>query len=501
MAWLFSSKKSQKKSSTNQNRAVDIDALLTDTDAALKAFAGSVQSGEELLQALGVSRSVAVKAALVDSEVESCREDLRAAMNQSAWRLYGEEADDAHIDRLWKIVKKHLPTLTEIVLSAKLGGYAVAEYIYHKEEDGFLSIAQIRNKSIDSYSVNYAGELIKQGDNGEEKLERDLKYLLLINNPSDDEPAGDLTVARLFPALMLRQHGARYAMQFIRRYAQPYIVGKTAADKTDFASRLFTFANGGAMAIDHDDELSLLKIDGNGDAFLNLERLANAQIQKLLLGRVKTGDLQNGSRSAQETEEDTRIERINAYLSLLGNAVTHLINAVVEVNKHWGLPITAPNGLFFEFEKEIKVDLERANRDAIYINAGVFKPTKEYITDILGIEEQHFSMSNEQLEMSNGQLSRRVGNSPATRQSRLPEWLLSQGFGTLSVDSDDEDEITPTEQALIYPFLVKVFDAMAKAQTAQEFQAALTAMDFSDEEKTVINLHLPDLVRAYIQAA
>ena len=54
---------------------------------------------------------------------------------------------------------------------------------------------------------------------------------------------------------------------------------------------------------------------------------------------------------------------------------------------------------------------------------------------------------------------------------------------------------------MIYPFLVKVFDAMAKAQTAQEFQAALTAMDFSDEEKTVINLHLPDLVRAYIQAA
>ena len=133
MAWLFSSKKSQKKSPEKQNRAVDIDALLTDTDAALKAFAGSVQSGEELLQALGVSRSVAVKSALVDSEVESCREDLRAAMNQSAWRLYGEEADDAHIDRLWKIVKKHLPTLTEIVLSAKLGGYAVAEYIYHKE--------------------------------------------------------------------------------------------------------------------------------------------------------------------------------------------------------------------------------------------------------------------------------------------------------------------------------------------------------------------------------
>ena len=500
--WLFSRKKqsnpNKQAGSQKNSQTLSLDDLLLDTEAALKAFVAGGQSGEELLAALGVSRQVATKAALVDSEVASCREDLRSAMNQSAWRLYGEDADDAHIDRLWKVIKKHLPTLTELVLSAKLSGFSVGEYIYKVEEDGFITIDKIRNKSgnLDAYSVKYSGELIKQGDKGEEVLDTELKYSLLINNPTDDEPAGDMTVARLFPALMLRQHGMRFAMQFVKRYAQPLIIGKTAGDKTVLRDDLYALNSGGAAAIDHDDDISLLTLSGDGNAFGLLEKLANAQIQKLLLGRVKTGDLANGSRSAQETEESTRIERINAYLALLSNAVSHLIDALIVVNREWGLPITAPNGLFFEFEKEIKIDLNRANRDKIYIDAGVFKPTKEYMTDILGIEEQHFELvSSEELAVSSERLS---GSLKRLFSHKTPAWLLPNRVRLAMTEQEDDEEITPTEQALIYPFLVKIFDALSRADTAEDFQAALNAMDLSEEENAIIATHLPEIVKAYL---
>ncbi|MBQ9725405.1 MAG: DUF935 family protein [Neisseriaceae bacterium] len=482
-------KKSQSANKPDNARTVQLDDLLNDTELALKMFESAGQSGEVLLNNLGVSRDQALKACNVDSEVESCKEDLRAACTQSAWRIYGENAHDEHIDRLWKIIKQHLPTFVEVVLTAKLNGFCVAEYIYEVEDDGFITLAKIRNKSgsLDKYGVKYSGELLRNGENGEEILDTDLKYLLLINHPTDDEPAGDMTMARLFPALMLRQHGARYAMQFVKRYAQPLIVGKTAGDKGVLAGQLFQLNGGGATAIDHDDEISLLTLQGTGEAFPLLEKLANAQIQKLLLGRVKTGDLANGSRSAQETEEATRIERINAYLALLNNAISHALNALIVVNQQWGKPIIAPNGVFFEFEKEIKIDLNRANRDKIYIDAGVFTPTKEYIVEVLGIDEQYFELGvrNEKLGVKPQQM---------TYSFNAVKQLLTANSSLLT-----DEEITPTEQALIYPFLVKVFDAMSKAETAQDFQAALNEMDFSDEEKTLINQHLPEIVAAYIK--
>ena len=60
--------------------------------------------------------------------------------------------------------------------------------------------------------------------------------------------------------------------------------------------------------------------------------MANARIQKVLLGKVKTSDLAHSSRAAQETEEAARQDRIGAYLTLLGLAVQHAVDALVAVN-------------------------------------------------------------------------------------------------------------------------------------------------------------------------
>ena len=102
-----------------------IDALVTDTAYALDSFMGSAESSDQLLDRLGLSREQVFAAVNSDDEVESCKEDLRTAMMASGWRLYGNDTDDEQLDRLSRAVRKNLSAFVELVLTARLNGYAV----------------------------------------------------------------------------------------------------------------------------------------------------------------------------------------------------------------------------------------------------------------------------------------------------------------------------------------------------------------------------------------
>lgn len=324
---------------TKNTQKTNIKTLLTDTELALDAFAASAESASELLRRLGLSRTEALNAADSDEEVESCKEDLRAAMGSSSWRIWGEGSDETQINRLYKIVRTHFSVFVDLVLTAKLAGYAVAEYVFAPEADGFLTLKKVINQSgnIDRYRPRRDGSLSFQSPVGEEILDTELKYLFITNRASASDPAGDPAVARLFPSIMLRRHGLKFAMQFIRRYAQPYIVGKTDSDKDEFNQALYGFNSGGAATIGSEDAIDILKLDVDGSAFKRMESLANARIQKLMIGKVKTTDLETGSRAAQETEEHARNDRIDAYLALLSRAIQHAIDSVITANQYWGL--------------------------------------------------------------------------------------------------------------------------------------------------------------------
>ena len=84
-------------------------------------------------------RQQALDAVVSDDEVAACLEDLHSAMQNKAWRIYGEDLNDDDKDRLWKTLKRHLPALAEIVLTARLGGYGVGRYVYQPEPTAFFN--------------------------------------------------------------------------------------------------------------------------------------------------------------------------------------------------------------------------------------------------------------------------------------------------------------------------------------------------------------------------
>lgn len=442
-----------------KKQKIDLKALEVNTASALAQF-GDNSTADTLLNELGINRGDLIKVTALDEEFESCREDIRTYMLAKSWRIWGMDADEDMINRLYKMLRPHLKTLTEVAITARLGGYAVAEYIYRREADGLWVIEQISNKGteLDSYDPKATGELIYNAGGEEIALNREVKFLLLTSRADANNPKGDALAVRAYPAVQLRKKGLPYAMQFIQRYAQPYVVikhGGFGASLSEVANKVFAFISGGAIAIGKDDELAIHKLDSDGQAFVRIERLANMRIQKLLLGRVKTSELENGSRSAQETDDETRDNRMRGYLDLLEEAAQHAINAVLAVNRAFGMAITAPQGLWFEFDKPADISVARAERDAKYLATGQVRLTKDYYTDILGFEEAHIEM---------------VEQAPAAAPLML---------SLASHDATDEKNLAH-DRRMLAPKMDALLAALAEADSYAAFEAALANLILPD---------------------
>ena len=458
--------------------AATVQTLITDTDNALESLMGSGESADQLLTRLGVSRQQAFETISSDDEVESCREDLRTAMLSKTFRLWGEDANDDEINRLWRIMRKHLPVLVEAVLTAKLNGYAVIRYVYEQEEDGFLSVGKVSDKSteLDKYTPKADGSLTYYSDNGEVTVDTNVVYLLLTNRATSTNPAGEMAGARLYPAVAIRKQGFIYAAQFIKRYAQPYMVGYIEGETESFSSKLFSFIAGGAIAVNREDRIEMLQNNADGQAFQRLEQVANRRIQKALLGKVKTSDLENGSRAAQETEEETKGDRIDGYLYMLGLAAQHMVDALLMVNEAYGKTIHAPKGLWFEFNKKTEIDIKRADRDTKYAKDANLRFTEDYYTDVLGFEPNHFVLAEEATTPT-------AGN--ASLSARL---------------SDKYKQGNPLN-AFSQPKIDAIASALDECESFADFEAKLSGMDLSEGDNALIQRVLGDAVHEFIKGS
>ena len=458
--------------------AATVQTLITDTDNALESLMGSGESADQLLKRLGVSRQQAFETISSDDEVESCREDLRTAMLSKTFRLWGEDANDDEINRLWRIMRKHLPVLVEAVLTAKLNGYAVIRYVYEQEEDGFLSVGKVSDKSteLDKYTPKADGSLTYYSDNGEVTVDTNVVFLLLTNRATSTNPAGEMAGARLYPAVAIRKQGFIYAAQFIKRYAQPYMVGYIEGETESFSSKLFSFIAGGAIAVNREDRIEMLQNNADGQAFQRLEQVANRRIQKALLGKVKTSDLENGSRAAQETEEETKGDRIDGYLYMLGLAAQHMVDALLMVNEAYGKTIHAPKGLWFEFNKKTEIDIKRADRDTKYAKDANLRFTEDYYIDVLGFEPNHFVLAEEATTPT-------VGN--ASLSARL---------------SDKYKQGNPLN-AFSQPKIDAIASALDECESFADFEAKLSGMDLSEGDNALIQRVLGDAVHEFIKGS
>lgn len=467
-----------------KKRQAAVKYLTAATEDALSNMFADMTGNDTLLARLGVGRQHAFDAVYADDEVAACAEDLRAAMLAKPWRLYGDGLSEEDKDRLWKMLRQHMGILAETVLDARLNGYGVARYVYAQGDDG-IRIANVSSKrgELERFVPYRDGSLMYRGTAGEEVCDTNVMYLFLTHRATSTNPAGEMAAARLYAPVALRSKGFVFAAQFITRYAQPYMVAKinagTDEEHRGFMRRFIDFLGGGAVSIEREDDVKMLQNTADGQAFKRLENLANARIQKTLLGKVKTSDLETGSRAAQETEENNRAERIASYLVMLSRAAQHFVDAAVMVNNAYGRPIHAPKGVWFEFEDEVRIDKTRAERDKMYLEAGQLVLTEEYYRDVLGFEESHFKL-------------REPPAVPQQTDAKM-SLRLSDGLARHAPDT--------AEQAIARPKMEAVLGLLENCKDYAEFEAKLSELDLGKGDNLLIQRLVSDGLAAWADGA
>lgn len=458
-----------------KKQKVDQKTLLIAVDSALEG--SDAVSADQLLQETGKTRQELLDAVMADDEVISCRADIESAINAAAWRIWGDDVDEELINRLYRMFRRLYNDIAGIAILANFNGYCVGEYVFKKEPDGFLSIDRVLSKDgeLDNYTPMRDGSVLLKTEDESIAIDQAIKYLVLTSKAVPARPAGEMMIVRAYPAVALRKREWAYAGQFIARYSQPYVVGKQGSDSGfgttlgDFTSKIFSFINGGAAGIGKDDTIELHQLSGNGEAFELFERLANRRIQKLLLGRVKTSELTAGSRSAQETDDEARKDRVMSYLGLMTKAIQHAIDATIIVNQAWGLPITAPQGIWFEYPKVKAFNIEEADRDIKYTSTGQVRLTKQRLLNV-GYEESEFEMVEPAVPVPITQLSQQV---------KALQLQLSNGLPDNITEPTTDDDVEH-DRAIMQPKVEALLSLLDDCESYGEFERRLSELSLPE---------------------
>lgn len=461
--------------SKTKKQKVDQKTLLVAVDSALEG--ADAVSADQLLTETGKSRQELLDAVMADDEVLSCRADIEGAISAAAWRIWGDDVDEDLINRLYRMFRRLYNDIASVAVLAMFNGYCVGEYVYKKEPDGFLSIDRLLSKDgeLDNYTPMRDGSVMLKTEDESVAINQDIKYLVLTSKAVPARPAGEMMIVRAYPAVALRKREWAYAGQFIARYSQPYVVGTQGSDSGfgttlgDFTSKIFSFINGGAAGIGKDDKIELHQLSGDGAAFELFERLANRRIQKLLLGRVKTSELTSGSRSAQEADDVARQDRVMSYLGLMTKGIQHAIDAIITVNQAWGLPITAPQGIWFEYPKVKAFNIEEADRDIKYTSTGQVRLTKQRLLNV-GYEESEFEMVESAVPAPIAQLSQQV---------KALQLQLSNGLPDNITEPTTDDDIDH-DRAIMQPKVEALLSVLDGCESYSEFERRLSEMTLPD---------------------
>jgi phage gp29-like protein len=124
-----------------------------------------------------------------------------------------------------------------------------------------------------------------------------------------------------------------------------------------------------------------------GASFQDFETACVKRIQRLILGQTLTSDTGadgGGSYALGQVHNEVRIDRRNADIRLVSQAIQTLIDNLWSLNGFTGTP---PD---FIMEDGQGLELPRAERDAKLVQAGIIKLTPEYLLRVYDFEDGDF---------------------------------------------------------------------------------------------------------------
>lgn len=398
---------SKKNKKSTENTKKDGEKLRLATEVATRALATFV-SGEDylpnpdpILKAKG--GNIKVYRNFVDSHLSSVKNKRFAAITSRPWTIDGSKGDAKKAkmleEYLWNLGFRDIISQ---MLEAIGYGYAVHEIVWNavETEMGTLILpTAIKDRPQEWFKFDDDGKLLFQDKTANRSQVPDKKFLVTRNRPTASNPYGDPVYSRCFWPLTFKKGGLKFWMLFVEKYGIPKALGKVPAGTTDkdqktFLKMLAGLVQDAVAVFPNTGSVELLSPPaGTGsDIHSKLVQWADSEISKAWLGETLTTEQTSsgGTQAMATVHNDVRADLAIDDAAMIESSINQLIRWIYEINWPTEKVIPWMNIILPE-------DLQQARleRDLKLRQLGV-KFNAQYITDVYGIDEKYFEMTEVQ---------------------------------------------------------------------------------------------------------
>ena len=445
MFWgLFSKGKPQGKARANPVNA--------GAQFVVPTYSLSAADVDEVLKRANLTRTDLLKL-LYDDEISGCVARRTAAVMGNAWHIEGDSTD-----WLYEAVSAVYEDAVRIMMQALWVGSSIGELIWQDGER--KTIRAIVPRVIEQFKSDADGNLIWKSPGGGEVAVIPEKVLRGAVNVNETNPYGDALLSRVYWAWFAKNYAEQFWNKFAERHASPLTVIKSAVntanrdeaqrDLAALAAAAASAVSDGTVALDDQDSIEFVEANNDGSAHEKYTRHQIQRIQKALLGRVLTSELETGSRAAQETDDGFTRDIADADLTFVERGLNHIVTCLLTVN---GMDA---EDVYFTYERSQAIDKGRWERDVALINTGTIEFTEQYYRDNYGLEPQHFRLVEKsaapKLSLSLSRLTpgaQEVEDSIVAALKDAPEMLGVEAVLAVAREARDEADLM-RRLALLY---------------------------------------------------
>lgn len=333
---------------------------------------------DEVLVKAGLQRQ-ALRALEGDDEITAALETRRDAVINTPWRL--EPDKDAASVFIEAEIRPHMEALLRALWGAVPYGYSVVEVVY-APRGAQVGIDRIYDLPFESFVPGV--DTVAYAMTGEVADSR--KFFACVRHPSLRNTRGEALLSRAYWPWFFRVHGWQFWMKYLERCGVPFIVGKTDGDKQKALEALQQAVQDSIIVGGTTDTVEALDFGRDPKIFTEFETAVTRRIQKLILGQTLTSGTDGGAgnRALGEVHDLVRQERKRADVLLLTGTVQRIIDQLAVLNR-W----TPPK---FIMEDDVGLGIDRAQRDATLVNAGILKLTEDYLLERYDFVEGDFEI-------------------------------------------------------------------------------------------------------------
>ena len=432
-------------SKTKQSGKVRANPVKAGAQFVVPTYSLSASDVDEVLKRANLTRTDLLKL-LYDDAISGCISRRTAAVMGNAWHIEGDNTD-----WLYEAVSAVYEDAVRIMMQALWVGSSIGELIWQDGEQ--KTIRAIAPRVIEQFKVDNDGNLIWKSPGGGEVAVIPEKVLRGAVNVNETNPYGDALLSRVYWAWFAKNYAEQFWNKFAERHASPITVIKSAvntANRDEAQRDLAALAAAGSqamadgvVAMSDQDSIEFVEANNDGAAHEKYTRHQIQRIQKTLLGRVLTSELETGSRAAQETDDGFTRDIADADLTFVERGINHLVDCLLTIN---GMDA---EGVYFVYERAQAIDKGRWERDVALLNTGKVELTEQYYLDNYGFEPQHFRVvaaapATPKLSLSLSQLTpgaQEVEDGITAALKNAPEMLGVEAVLAVAREAHDEADL------------------------------------------------------------